>query len=225
MRKIKFKKAVAQKFKEYDQNLEALTNFNVSKAFEKAVQAKVLTEMKKLLPTHIPKAVANYVRPLLNTFVLDLKLLNRIHESKSNTTRPTNQKLYDSLYESFYLDHDALNAQDAEPSFHKRSCKNQDSLNNREGENKKKGRKDVDIDQNENYILRPSTVAIAKKLKEIIQKDELTIADLEGAGLEKLKQQYKNDVKLEYHVEQLKAAVLTKAKRNSDEDEMSKPRT
>ncbi|GKD07026.1 hypothetical protein Tco_1186711 [Tanacetum coccineum] len=53
---------------------------------------------------------------------------------------------------------------------------------------------------------RPSTVAIAKKLKELIQKDELTIADLEGAGLEKLKKQYKNDVELEYHVDQLKAA-------------------
>ncbi|GJV06753.1 hypothetical protein Tco_1344409 [Tanacetum coccineum] len=37
MRKINFKKAVAQKFKEYDQKLEALTNFNVSEVFEKAV--------------------------------------------------------------------------------------------------------------------------------------------------------------------------------------------
>nr|GEX86048.1 hypothetical protein [Tanacetum cinerariifolium] len=53
MRKINFKKAVAHKFKEYDQKLEALTNFNVFGAFEKAVQAKVQTEMKKLLLTHI----------------------------------------------------------------------------------------------------------------------------------------------------------------------------
>nr|GEV45718.1 hypothetical protein [Tanacetum cinerariifolium] len=36
MRKFNFKKALAQKFKEYDQKLEALTNFNVSEAFEKA---------------------------------------------------------------------------------------------------------------------------------------------------------------------------------------------
>ncbi|GKB41516.1 hypothetical protein Tco_0886458 [Tanacetum coccineum] len=82
-----------------------------------------------------------------------------------------------------------------------------------------------DIDQNENHILRPSTVAIAKKLKAIIQKDELTIIDLEGAGLERLKQQYQNDVKLEYHVDQLKLAVLSKAKWNSDDDDMSKPMT
>ncbi|GKB91881.1 hypothetical protein Tco_0964153 [Tanacetum coccineum] len=161
MRKTNFKKAVAQKFREYDQKLEALINFNVSKAFEKAVQARFLTEIKKLLPTHIPKAVANYVRPRLNTSVLDvmknnqiniftqsststndlsemdlnLKLLNRIYENKSNTTHPTNQKLYDTLYESVCLDHDALNSQDAEQSFHKRSHDNQDSPNNHEGEN------------------------------------------------------------------------------------------
>ncbi|GJU34414.1 hypothetical protein Tco_1182768 [Tanacetum coccineum] len=85
-----------------------------------------------------------------------------------------------------------------------------------------------DIDQNENHILGPSTIAIAKKIKAIIQKDdltianleakkikaiiqkdELTIADLEGATLERLKQLYQNDVELEYHVDQLKAAVLT----------------
>ncbi|GJT32137.1 hypothetical protein Tco_0922556 [Tanacetum coccineum] len=35
MRKINFQKAVAQKFKEYDQNLEALTNITVFEAFEK----------------------------------------------------------------------------------------------------------------------------------------------------------------------------------------------
>ncbi|GKB26473.1 hypothetical protein Tco_0865874 [Tanacetum coccineum] len=150
MRTINFKKEIAQKFREYGQKMEALINFNFSKAFEKVVQAKVLTEMKKLLPTHISKAVANYVKPRLNTYVLEvmknnqinlftqsststddllemdlkLKLLNRIHKSKSNMTHPTNQKLYDTLYESVCLNHDALNAQDAEPSFHKRSHNN-----------------------------------------------------------------------------------------------------
>nr|GEU78260.1 hypothetical protein [Tanacetum cinerariifolium] len=47
MRKFNFKKTVAHKSKEYDQKLEALTNFNISEAFEKVVQAKVLTEIKK----------------------------------------------------------------------------------------------------------------------------------------------------------------------------------
>ncbi|GKD40015.1 hypothetical protein Tco_1260222 [Tanacetum coccineum] len=40
MRKINFKKPDAQKFREYDQKLEALTNFNVSKAFEKLSKLK-----------------------------------------------------------------------------------------------------------------------------------------------------------------------------------------
>ncbi|GJU47887.1 hypothetical protein Tco_1217442 [Tanacetum coccineum] len=67
-----------------------------------------------------------------------------------------------------------------------------------------------DTDKDENHILGSSTVAITKKFKELIQKDELTIANLEGAGLERLKVQYNNDVELEYHVSQLKAAVLSK---------------
>nr|GEZ21938.1 hypothetical protein [Tanacetum cinerariifolium] len=50
--------------------------------------------------------------------------------------------------------------------------------------------------------------AVAKKIKELIERDKLTIADLEGVGLEMLKRQYKNDVELEYHIEQLKATVL-----------------
>ncbi|GJW53904.1 hypothetical protein Tco_0097989 [Tanacetum coccineum] len=238
MRKINFKKAVAQKFREYDQKLEALTNFNVSEAFEKDVQEKVLTVIKKLLPSHIPKAVANYVRPRINTYVLKvmknnqinlftqsststdnllemdlkLKLLNRIHLNKSNETHTTHQQLYDTLYDSITLDQQALDAQNAEPSFHKRSHDNQDTPNDH-------------IDQNKNNILGPYTVAIAKKLKAIIQKDELTIADLEGAGLERLKQQYQNDVELEYHVNQLKATVLTEAKWNNNEDKVSKPIT
>ncbi|GJW87697.1 hypothetical protein Tco_0163037 [Tanacetum coccineum] len=189
MRKINFKKAVTQKFKEYDQKLEALTNFNVSKAFKKAIQAKFLTKMKKLLPTHISKAVAKYVRPRLNTFVLELKLLNRIHLNKSNETHTTHQQLYDTLYESITLDLATLNAQDAEPSFYKWSHDNQDSSNNHKGENEKKQRKDVG---------EPS--------------------------FRSLKQQYQNDVELEYHVDQLKAIVLTEAKWNIDEDEVSKPR-
>ncbi|GJY48380.1 hypothetical protein Tco_0438336 [Tanacetum coccineum] len=119
-RKINFKKAVAQKFREYDQKLEALTNFNVFEAFEKAVQAKVLTEIKKLLPTHIPSAIANYVRPRLNTSVLEVmktKQINLFTQSSTST---------DGLSEMDLKSHD-----------------NQDPPNNREGENKKKRQKDV----------------------------------------------------------------------------------
>ncbi|GKF17528.1 hypothetical protein Tco_0062446, partial [Tanacetum coccineum] len=178
-------------------------------------------------------------------------------------THPTNQKLYDNLYDSILLDQEALDAQEAEPSFHKRTHDHQDLPTDHGGEKKKKRRKDVDqadiliqqhsnpgwftkksgsanavrrttwfdlilksnIDQNEDHILGPSTVAIAKKLKEIIQKDELIIADLEGAGLEKLKLHYKNDVELEYHVDQLNIEVVFEAQWNIDEGDVSKPRS
>ncbi|GJW39347.1 hypothetical protein Tco_0065192 [Tanacetum coccineum] len=291
MRKFNFKKAVAHKFKEYDQKLEALTNFNVSEAFEKVIQAKVLTEIQKLLPTHIPDAIVNYVKPRVNTSVLEvmktnqinlftqsftttddlsnmglnIKLLNQIHSNKSNETHTTHQQLYDTLYESITLDQDALDAQAARSSFHKRSHDNQDPPNNRKGENKKKRRKDVgepssrssrysykhskpewfpkksglakrrttwfdlflksNIDKDENHILGPSTVSIAKKFKELIQKGELSIPDIEGAGLERLKVLYNNDLELEYHVSQLKVVLLSESRWNIDEGDVSKPRS
>nr|GEV34378.1 hypothetical protein [Tanacetum cinerariifolium] len=129
-----------------------------------------------------------FSKPLTNTddlSELDLKekLLHRIQDTKLNVTHPTHQKLYDDLYESICLDHDALNAQDVKPSFYKRSHDNQDPPND------------------------------PKKHKALIQKNELTTSDLKGVGLEKLKQQYKNDVKLEYHLGQgntrLKGKVWT----------------
>ncbi|GJS45605.1 hypothetical protein Tco_0595726 [Tanacetum coccineum] len=230
--------------------LEALTSINVSKAIDKVVHAKVLTKMKKLLPTHVPKSLEKYVKPRLNNSVhevmqnhqislftkpststddlsemeLKLRLLNRIQLNKSTTTHHTHQKLYDTLYDSITLDQESLDVQDAKPSFYKRTHDNQDPPNDRKAENMKKRRKDADepsskslrkdksrverprwfikksgladaakrrttwfdlllelyIVQNENHILGPSTVAIAKKLKELIQKDELTIDDLEG---------------------------------------------
>ncbi|GKF19142.1 hypothetical protein Tco_0067780 [Tanacetum coccineum] len=160
---------------------------------------------------------------MISQMDLKVKLLHKIYESKSNTTHPTNQMLYDTLFESVCLDHDALNAQDADPSFHKRSHDNQDPLDNREGENRLKKRKDVGepsfrssrqnkslvvhaqddthamkpLDQVDEYVRNhpnlewflkksgSSTMAIAKKLKAIIQKDELTIADLND-GAKKL---------------------------------------
>ncbi|GJZ59154.1 hypothetical protein Tco_0614970, partial [Tanacetum coccineum] len=74
------------------------------------------------------------------------------------------------------------------------------------------------------WFPKKTGVAIAKNFKELIQKDKLTIADLEGTRLEWLKVQYKIDVELEYYVSQLKAAVLSEAQWNSDEGDVSKPR-
>ncbi|GJZ75617.1 hypothetical protein Tco_0640082 [Tanacetum coccineum] len=214
---------VEQKFKEYDQKLEALTSINVPKAIEEAVQAKVLTEMKKQLPTYVPISIANLFTPSsptttddLSEMELKLKMLNRMYQNKSNETYDTNQKLYNTLYESITLDQEALDAQDTEPSFYKRSHDDPDPPNDREGETRKKRRKDAGKpsrsskkdkdpvvpvqedtladqpqDQEEYYIkkhhiLGPSTVAMAKKLKALIKKDELTIEDLEGGFVQGL---------------------------------------
>ncbi|GJU51418.1 hypothetical protein Tco_1220973 [Tanacetum coccineum] len=125
MRKINFKRAVTQKFKEYDQKLEALTPINVSEEIDKAVHAKVLTKIKKLISTHVLKFLANYVKP-------------RWFTKKSGSTNSKRRTTwFDLLLKS-------------------------------------------NIDQNEDHILGPSTMAIPKKLMEIIQKDELAIAYLEG---------------------------------------------
>nr|GEY22066.1 hypothetical protein [Tanacetum cinerariifolium] len=55
--------------------------------------------------------------------------------------------------------------------------------------------------------------------------DELTIAYLKGAGLEKLKQQYKKDVELKYHIDQLKATVSIEARWITGEGDVSKLRS
>ncbi|GKE10971.1 hypothetical protein Tco_1414522, partial [Tanacetum coccineum] len=216
-------------FAEYDQKLEALTNFNVSEAFEKAVQARVLTEIKKLLPTHIPNAVANYVRPRLNTSVLEQALNDQDAEPSFHKRSHDNQDLPNNLHAQ--VDTPAIQPLDLEDEYiwTRLNPEWYTKLGSAVAAKRKITWFNLllksNIDQNDFHILRPSTFSIAKKIKAIIQKDELTIADLEGAGLERLKQQYQNDVELEYHVDQLKAAVLTEAKWNSDEDEVSKPIT
>ncbi|GKB38791.1 hypothetical protein Tco_0883733 [Tanacetum coccineum] len=170
-------------------------------AFEKSVQAKVLAEIKKLLPTHILKAVESYVRPRLNTSVLEDSPNNREGENKKRRKDVGEPSSRSSRRDKSPMKSGSSNAMRKTTWF--------DLLLK------------SDINQNENHIHGPSTVAIAKKLKAIIQKDELTIVYLEGKGLKRLKQQYKNDVELKYHVDQHKAAVLTKSKWNNDEDEVT----
>ncbi|GJW52348.1 hypothetical protein Tco_0093699 [Tanacetum coccineum] len=77
-----FKKVTMQKFKEYDQKLKALSKINVPEAIEEYVQAKVILEMKKKLPTHVPNPLANFVMPRLNNTVLDDPPNNREGEKR-----------------------------------------------------------------------------------------------------------------------------------------------
>ncbi|GJW31854.1 hypothetical protein Tco_0051886 [Tanacetum coccineum] len=255
-RKSIFKQAIEQKFKEYDHKLEALTSINIPEAIEEVVQANVLTEMKKQLPTHVPTAIAKFVMPHLTTpsptptddmSKIDLKLKlphddqdpPNDHEGekrkKKDVGEPSSRSSkkdkapVDSVQEDIPTDQ----TQYQEEEFIQK-------LPSAGWFTKKSGSADVakarkpnwfdmllksDIDQNEDHILRLSNVVMAMKLKELIKKDKLTIADLEGVGLEMLKKQYKNYIELEYHADQLKAALLTEAQWISGEGDVSKPRS
>ncbi|GJS73741.1 hypothetical protein Tco_0706582 [Tanacetum coccineum] len=177
IRKINFKKTVTQKFREYYHKLEALTNINVSEASEKVVQARVLTKIKKLLPTHIPTAIANYVRPYLNTSVLKSSFHKRLsRQNKSLVVHAQdNTPVIQPLDQEDEYIRTRLNPERYTKSGSAGTAKRRitwfDLLLK------------SDIDQNENHILRPLTVAIENKLKALIQKDKLTITDLEGAEL------------------------------------------
>nr|GEU94844.1 uncharacterized mitochondrial protein AtMg00810-like [Tanacetum cinerariifolium] len=132
----------------------------------------------------------------LSEMDLKLKLLNKMYKSKSFESYDTHYKLYDFLYESICLDQETLDAQDIEPSS-KRPHDDHDPPNDR-WFTKKSGLADAakrksnwvdmllksNIDQNEDCILGLSTIAVDKKIKELIKKDELTIADLEGYHVE-----------------------------------------
>ncbi|GJS97276.1 hypothetical protein Tco_0804244 [Tanacetum coccineum] len=168
----------------------------------------------------------------LSEMELKLRMLNKIHLNKSNTTHPTHQKLYDTLYDSVTREGRTRRKDVDQEDAYVHNHPNAGWFTKKTGSTNAMRRTTwfelllkLEIDQNWNHILGPSIVAIAKKLKELIHKDKLTIADLKGAGLEKLKQQYKNDVELEYHVDQLKAIVLTEAEWNVGECDMSKPRS
>ncbi|GKB10562.1 hypothetical protein Tco_0844485 [Tanacetum coccineum] len=67
--------------------LEALTSINVSEVIDKAVHAKVLTEMKKLLPTHVLNSIANYVKPRLNNSVCKVMDIQENDKNRSQNDK------------------------------------------------------------------------------------------------------------------------------------------
>ncbi|GJV76811.1 hypothetical protein Tco_1508395 [Tanacetum coccineum] len=104
--KLNFKQVVEKKFKEYDQKLEALSTIIVPEAIEKSVQVKVLIEVKKQLPTHVPKEIANFIKPRLNNTVLEVMKNNLINlfttPSPTTTDDLLEMKLKTKLYKRMY---------------------------------------------------------------------------------------------------------------------------
>ncbi|GJZ36869.1 (R)-mandelonitrile lyase-like protein [Tanacetum coccineum] len=270
--KLNFKKAVEKKFKEYDQKMETISTINVPGAIEEFVQAKVLTEMKKLLSTHVPKVVATFVKPHLNNTMHEIIKNNQnILFTTPSLTTTNDLSEMELKIKMPHDDQDPPNdregekrskrRKDARESSSKSSKKDKAPMDSVQDDipadkpqdkgeeliqkhlntkwfSKKYGSVDAakrksnwfdmllksNIDQDKDYILGLSTVIVAKKFKELI-KNELTIADIEGAGLEMLKRQYKNYVELEYHVDQLKAAMTEKAQWSNGDSDLTKPRS
>nr|GFA31524.1 hypothetical protein [Tanacetum cinerariifolium] len=101
-----------------------------------------------LKSTYLSPTISLFTKPSTNTndlskMELKLKLLNIMQLNKSYENYDTNQHLYNTLYDSITIDQEALDAQDADPSFHKRTHDDQDPLNDHEGETRKKRRKDA----------------------------------------------------------------------------------
>ncbi|GJZ14483.1 hypothetical protein Tco_0550160 [Tanacetum coccineum] len=218
-------KATMKKFKEYDQKLEALSKINVPEAIKEFVQAKVMLEMNKQLPKHVPNVVVDFIKPCLDKTVLNVIKTNQI---KLFTTPSTEMELNIKLYNRMYQ---------IQPNFMKRPYDDQDPPNNCKGENNRRRRKDAGeyssksskkykapIDSTRDDIPADQPLMVTKKVKELIKKDKLTIADLEGASLEMLKSRYKNYMELEYHIEQMKSAMSDEAKWSDGEDDLTKPR-
>ncbi|GJY41859.1 hypothetical protein Tco_0429129 [Tanacetum coccineum] len=196
--------------------LEALSKTNVPKAIEESVQAKVLTELKKQLPTYVPKVIATFVQPgqYLNAQDIEPTLRKRPHDDQD----PPND------YEG---EKRSKRNKDARESSFKSSKKNEapvDSIQDDILDDKPQDKEEEIIQKilTHNGFLR-SLVTVAKKIIELIKKDKLNIANLEGAGLEMLKRQYKNYVELEYHVDQLKAAMAEEAHWSNSDSDLTKP--
>ncbi|GJT88419.1 hypothetical protein Tco_1070136 [Tanacetum coccineum] len=219
---IKTPQPIAQKFRDYDQKLEALINFNIFEAFEKAVQARVLTEIKKLLPTHIPKAVANYVRPRLNTSVLEVMQNNQISLFTMPSTSVDDLSYMDLKKHSMLkkLNHPFLKDLTIIMILliivrGRKRRKDERMLVNRLLKPQEKTKLPW-------FKLKKTLTLINPKTKQTFLSNNTPIHD----GLPRSQgQQMLREEQHDYHVHQLKAAVVSEAQWNNDEGDVSKPRS
>ncbi|GJY82123.1 hypothetical protein Tco_0494874 [Tanacetum coccineum] len=97
-----FKKAAEEKFKEYDQKLEALSKINVPEAIEESVQAKVIYKEISLFTTPSPTTIDDLLE-----MELKIKLYNMMHQKKysrtyysSNKPRPDTKPVVSNIAET-----------------------------------------------------------------------------------------------------------------------------
>nr|GEV24747.1 hypothetical protein [Tanacetum cinerariifolium] len=207
-RKSIFKHAFEKKFKEYNQKLEALSSINVPKAIKKAIRAKINLYTTPSPTTIDDMSEIDLKLMLLNKMYKSKsfeshdtyhKLYDVLYESirldqeslDAQDTEPSSKRPHD--------DQDSLNNREREKRKKRRKDAGEPSSRSSKKDKvpmdsiqeyllainpktkKKSAFKNFPMQDGlqRNYILGLSIVTVAKKIKELIKKDELTIADLE----------------------------------------------
>ncbi|GJS30067.1 hypothetical protein Tco_0490687 [Tanacetum coccineum] len=151
----------------------------------------------------------------LTEYEMKEKLYNMMFKSRFYYSYDCHLGLYNALMDSMAIDEMQARGKPTHPILKKRSHNDQDPSKIVRGRIRREGKKDsindeapeqnwfndfVDAvkDPEENEILEGSAIMFAKNLKEILNKEKLTKADLKGAGFELLKSRFSNRIEIEY---------------------------
>ncbi|GJV53579.1 hypothetical protein Tco_1449320 [Tanacetum coccineum] len=196
-----------------EKKVEETSKIDHSKAINKLVQA----HLKKVLPT--------YASDFENTDV-------PYDENKSYDTHPAHKKLYDALMELLLVDENDMgkapskssNAEkivNAEESVQDTAVDVEESIRDNvvDVEDPTQEDADANLDNWFNELVNPekdpkqfddlmgSTIDFMKFAKNCLKKDKIMKADLEGPTFMLLKGNYKNNIELEYNMEQCYLAL------------------
>ncbi|GKA92622.1 hypothetical protein Tco_0814547 [Tanacetum coccineum] len=187
------KKSIMQKIGEHEQKLNALVQINHAEAIKDSVQVNVINKVKNQLPKYVPKAVSDYVQPRLERTVLDDPPKNHEGETKKRrrkSARESSSKKEKALVDTstnFERFEDVDEPTQEEEFYH-------DAFNVEHSYwFKQPGEHELKIG---------STVMFAKSMKNLLNKDKITKSDLEDPAFELLKNRFKNNIELEYNIEQ-----------------------
>nr|GEV20399.1 nucleic acid-binding, OB-fold-like protein [Tanacetum cinerariifolium] len=164
----------------------------------------IVTLKSTYLSPTVTSSSLEYIQNLLNEHLVSelTDLMSNPMYTDAHTTLVVanpegNPKVTSYISGAFEVPFEALDAQEAEPSFNKRTHDDQDPPNDHEGETRKKRRKDasqpssISSKKDKAHVVPTQEAKLVdqpqyqedvyvqeQKLKELIQKDKLTIADL-----------------------------------------------
>ncbi|GJZ78296.1 hypothetical protein Tco_0642968 [Tanacetum coccineum] len=191
------------------QRLSNLEQKNHAVIIEESVQANVLNEVKNQLAKFLPNAVFEYVQPRLEKMKM---LYDMMPKNRSFLAQEKHLELYNALMNSMGIDESAVKGDTS--SQQKRSHDGQDPPEDREGEKRRKRRrKDAEQEhevQTEEVLGKDNPNWFQKIVKEppkIFKKDKIIKEDVKGLAFELLKGTCKNNIELEYNMEQYHLAL------------------